>query len=165
LAPVPGSGSQAKEYRESLLKIILDTNVLIEAFRDDGFAGILEAKLRRSRLYLSSVVAMELRAGCRTRAQIRALLSYFAPFEKAERIVSPSHAGFVRSGYVLAELGERFGFEPAKRRSLSNDVLIAVSAVSVGAVLVTHNSADFRFIDQCLPLKWFQSLEDIPPSS
>jgi len=115
--------------------------------------------VHRAQLYMSSVVAMELRAGCRTRRDSRILEQLLAPFVSAGRIVTPHHAIFWRAGQTLADLGQRTGLDAAARRRLVNDVLIALSAVSIGAALVTEDRADFKLIAQDVPLVWFSSVD------
>lgn len=142
------------------MKVIFDTDVLIDFFRSGAELESIEGAISRSSIYLSSIVAMELYAGARRRSDRRMLGQFFQPFERAGRLVSPNHALFCRAGGVLAELGSRFGFDAAKRRSLANDLLIALSAVSIGAIVVTNNRRDFAPIADCISLPWFGSARE-----
>lgn len=74
--------------------------------------------------------------------------------------MTPNHEICCQAGAVLAELGSRFGFEAEKRRRIANDVLIGLSAASIGAALITLNRADFSPIAQCIPLIWYGSAEE-----
>jgi predicted nucleic acid-binding protein len=135
------------------MKILFDTNVLVGFFRNPREKEEFELRTRRPLLYMSSVVALELFAGCRTRRQEKALISFLKPFEKAGRLVTPDHACFRDAGKVLAGLG-RDGMGKAHCRQIVNDVLIAVSAVRFGMVVVTANGASFSLIDMRIPVRW-----------
>jgi predicted nucleic acid-binding protein len=135
------------------MKVLLDTNVLISFFRDPGLREAFEARTHRPLLFFSSVVAMELFAGCRTAREERALSSLLKPFEKAGRILTPDHICFRDAGEVLAALG-RDGIRAAHRRQIVNDVLIAVSAARAGIGVVTSNAADFSRIGKHVPVRW-----------
>ncbi len=109
---------------------------------------------------MSSVVAMELRAGCAAKSDVRSLEKFLRPFDRSGRIVYPNHEMWIRAGSVLADLGRRFAVEPSRRRTMSNDTLIALSAVSIGAAVVTRNARDFALLARAIPLIWFGSVED-----
>ncbi len=135
------------------MKALLDTNVLIGFFRDPRKRDTFEATSNRPLLFMSSIVAMELFAGCRTAVQRSALTAFLKPFEKAGRLVTPSHAAFLETGRILALLaGEGIG--KAHLRQMSNDVVIAVSAARAGLVVVTRNSQDFSRIARWTPVRW-----------
>jgi predicted nucleic acid-binding protein len=102
---------------------------------------------------MSSVVALELFAGCRTARQAKALAGFLKPFEKAGRLVTPDHACYREAGRVLAGLG-RDGVGITHRRQIVNDVLIAVSAVRSGMVVATANAGDFRRIERHVAVRW-----------
>jgi predicted nucleic acid-binding protein len=135
------------------MKVLLDTNVLIGFFRNPRRKEELESRTRRPLFFMSSIVALELFAGCRTPRQEKALISFLRPFEKAARIVTPDHACFREAGRVLAGLA-RDGIGTAHRRQIVNDVLIAVTAGRSGLVVITANAADFSLIDKHTPVRW-----------
>src|SRR5262249_49965180 len=114
-----------------------------------------EARTDRPLLFMSSIVAMELFAGCRTQRQQSALTSFLKPFEKARRLVTPDHAALMEAGRVLAQLG-RDGIAKVHRRQMSNDVIIAVTAVRAGIVVITQNTQDFTRIEKHLPVRWMR---------
>ena len=137
------------------MKLILDTNVCIAFFRNPVLKEEFESRTQRPLLFLSSIVAMELLAGCRLPRQEKALTNFLKPFEKAGRVVTPDHGSFREAGKVLAGLGAD-GIGTAHRRQMLNDVLIAVTATRAGAVVVTANARDFAQIEKHTPVRWVQ---------
>jgi predicted nucleic acid-binding protein len=135
------------------MKIILDRNVWIRFLRNPNARAEFEARMNRSLLFMSSVVAMELLAGGRTGDRARALAILLKPFERAGRIVIPDHGCFRETGRVLASLSND-GIGQAHRLPLVNDVLIAVSTARAGAILITHNAEDFFRIARHTPVRW-----------
>lgn len=135
------------------MKTVFDTNVWVRFFRRPDDRAALEARLKRPLVLMSSVVVMELRAGCPTRREAAELDLFLKPYEKAGRVVSPDMGAFYEAGNVLAKLGAE-GVSPAERRRLTNDVLIAVTAVRHGARVITSNVRDFAKIERYLPLSW-----------
>jgi predicted nucleic acid-binding protein len=135
------------------MKVLLDSNVLIGFFRNPRQKEEFESRTRRPLLFMSSVVALELFAGCRTTRQEKALMSFLKPFEKAGRVVTPDYACFREAGHVLAGLG-RDGMGVAHRRQIVNDVLIAVTARRAGMVVITANAGDFSLIGKHTPVRW-----------
>lgn len=133
-------------------KYALDTNVFIDAFRDDAAAGALDAFFRRALVvtFLSAVVVQELGAGARTRKDALLLQrAIVTPFERRNRIVTPSAAAFKESGRMLAALVAREGADTVRgNRSLANDTLLAASCREQGLTLIS-NDADF---DRIRPL-------------
>jgi predicted nucleic acid-binding protein len=55
--------------------------------------------------FLSSIVALELFAGCRTSREKTALGKFLKPFEKADHIVTPDPACFREAELVLWGIG------------------------------------------------------------
>ena len=137
------------------MKLLLDTNVLIGFFRDPLAKDSFEAQWSRPLLCMSSLVAMELFAGCRNRRQQSALATFLKPFEKAARLVTPDHSALLESGRVLAQLG-REGIGKAHLRQITNDVIIGVTAARAGVVVVTRNARDFSRIEKHTPVRWMQ---------
>jgi len=120
-------------------KIVLDTNIYIDwlnrGLREDLMIG------RGVVRYLSAVVHMELRMGARTKRARRALDQLFAAYRAGDRIIAPSPAIYDDAGSILQRLGNS-GRE-IRRAALVHDVLIALSARSIGAMLITANPDDF----------------------
>lgn len=127
---------------------ILDSQMMIRAIRyereTERFRGFLSVSL----VYLCSVVAQELLAGARDDEMRRLRREFLEPFEKVDRLATPSYRGWTEAGLVLREMRRR-GFIVTS--SLTNDVLIAVSAAEVGATLVHDNSRDFEAIKRLYP--------------
>lgn len=93
---------------------------------------------------------MELLAGARKPEQRRLLDRMFAPYSKALRIVSLDANHFYKAGECLSQLGMK---RKEIHMGLSHDVLIAISAISIGAMLYTSNKKDFSRIQGLLPVK------------
>src|SRR5277367_602431 len=135
------------------MKAVLDTNVLIDFFRNPNHKEEFEAKTLRPQFFMSSVVAMELFAGCRTKRQQSELKSFLKPFEKAKRVIAPDHSAFLEAGIVLARLGAQ-GVDVVRRRQLVNDIPIAVTAARDGTVVIPGNAQVFSLIKVCAQVRW-----------
>ena len=128
-------------------KFALDSNLYIDAFRDDSEAERLLAFHERyaSFEYLSAVVRLELRAGARSATDANRLERHVvAPFERRGRVFSPGLAAWKAAGAALAALG------PSTSRAFYNDVLIAASCREHGVALVTRNTRDYERIQSAL---------------
>jgi len=79
--------------------------------------------------------------------------SVVAAFDRAERILVPSGAVYEDAGHVLRALQESRGYQVSGSHSVVNDVLIALSARSIGAMVVTSNAKDFAAIREVRPFK------------
>lgn len=137
------------------MKTVLDTNVVIGFLRNRARKDAFESRTVRPQLYMSSVVVMELYAGCRTKRHTSHLDAFLEPFEKAKRLITPDHGSFREAGRVLEKLGVA-GLTSPELRQITNDVLIAVSALRAGAVVLTSNVADFSRIASQVPVRWLQ---------
>lgn len=129
----------------SLLKVILDTNLYIDwmndGLREDVMAGPGFVR------YLSAVVQMELRAGARTLPARRAVDQLARAYRSARRLVAPDAGLFDAAGRTLRLLRDQ-GRE-VRRSSLVADVLIAHTARSLGARLLTADR-DFEAVRKVL---------------
>lgn len=132
------------------MKFVLDTNVFVDAFRDEAFADALSGFLEHALpwTYLSAVVVQELAAGARTPRQVRALeFSILRPFQRRGRVFAPSPDAFRESGRLLAELAGREGWPAVHANpSLANDALLAASCREQGFTLVTSDGDFGRFL-------------------
>jgi predicted nucleic acid-binding protein len=117
----------------SLRKVVLDTNIYLDWMN----RGLREPLLIGPGFvrYLSAVVQMELRVGARTPPARRAVDQLLRAYRTAGRVVAPDAALFDSAGRTLRALHEA-GRE-VRRSSLVGDVLIAHTARSLGASLVT----------------------------
>jgi predicted nucleic acid-binding protein len=133
---------------------LFDTSVYIAVLRDATFAETFRPRYVRDipLTHCSSVVIHELLAGARTpRHRGQAALLY-APFERARRIVTPTHLVWKEAAAVVATLFDKTPqWRSTISRGLLNDILIALSGRSIGATVVTRNGADFRLIQQYRP--------------
>ena len=130
----------------------LDTNIYIRALREPGRLALLKRFLIRTgtRLRLSAVVALELRAGARTPAHEEAVGDLLREYTGRERVIVPSFAAYVEGGRILAALGARERAGVSRVGSLVNDVLIAASCREAGARLVTENVGDYNAVQRHL---------------
>jgi predicted nucleic acid-binding protein len=122
---------------------VVDTNVYIDAIRTDAGRAGLGAFLTAFApvVHMSAVVVQELRAGARGASAARLEAAFVAPFERRERLITPSYNAWKEAGRVLSELVAPDAWASVTR-SFVNDVLLAVSCRESGAVLVTRNVAD-----------------------
>jgi predicted nucleic acid-binding protein len=127
-------------------KFVLDTNCFVDASRrDDEAAAFAEFCARAAPgLYLSTVVAAELRAGAGSAKDRRTLERHvLSPYLRRGRVLNPSPAAWDALGTTLAALVEEDGLVLREvRRSFVFDILIARSCREIGATLVSRNSTD-----------------------
>ena len=129
-----------------MTKVIPDTNILIGWLRERKYSDLLFCPgLVR---YLSSIVAMELYAGVHLKKDKDGVDRIYNIFNKTRRIVVPEKSSFPKAGIVLDNLRTRQGYDLKKTVSLSHDVLIALSALSIGATVITENQKDFLAIQR-----------------
>jgi len=120
--------------------IILDTSILV----DDLRTGRHEERIQRltGLIRSSSVVLAELLRGAATSAE-RDLLAEIA---RNHPVLTPTENNWIESGEILSRMRSDLGFASEKLRDLHFDVLIALTARSYGARLITSNRADFDLI-------------------
>ena len=137
-------------------RIVYDTSFYIEFLRSKSFALSIRSRYEADIpvTVFSSVVEQELLAGATDQLKVAAVEGLYRPFERVRRIVTPSHSIWQQAGRVLGtmrrtrgDLVDRLG------GSFVNDLLIALSARSVGATVVTLNADDFRMIAKYVPLR------------
>ena len=123
-------------------KALFDTNLYVGWFNE----GLHEALLLGPGLvrYLSSVVQMELRVGAATRSSRRLLDQLVRAHKASERLVTPSTSVFDEAGLVIRAL--RMAGREVRQASLVNDVLIALTARTLGATVYTADGMDFAAI-------------------
>jgi predicted nucleic acid-binding protein len=131
-------------------RYVLDTNCFIDAASSEAPAAAYEAFVARAApgLWLSAVVAAELRAGARTtRARQTLERHVLGPYVRRGRVLTPSAASWEALGTTLATLASREGLDLRQvPRSFVFDVLIAHSCREAGAVLVSANTSDMARI-------------------
>ena len=131
-----------------LRKFVLDTNCFIDATRDANARAALEAFSLQAApgLYLSAVVAAELRAGAgRSRPTLER--DVLTPYVRRGRLLTPSAQSWDVLGTTLGTLADRDCVVLAQmRRSFLFDILIAQSCREAGATLVSANTRDLERI-------------------
>jgi predicted nucleic acid-binding protein len=92
---------------------------------------------------MSSVVLAELWRGATERKE----REFLRALENNRRLfLTPTEANWLESGRVLGQIHSDRGFAPEKLRDLHFDVLIALTARTSGARVITSNRADFEMI-------------------
>lgn len=132
-------------------RVIVDTNLYIDWLN----AGKHETLLFQPDTvkFMSAVVMMELLAGAHSTLDQRRLQDLFRTFAKLGRIVTPSSTTYEEAGEVLRQLQMTPRYHFRQSRSLTSDVLIALSARTIGGTVVTQNKRDFLAIQSIRPFK------------
>jgi predicted nucleic acid-binding protein len=130
----------------SQAKAILDTSVYLPFLRRDADIHDLGFLQRPTLLYMSSVVFAELYAGAKDRSTLRLLGKLYRTFDRLDRVITPDKQVWFETSRVLQQLRLRHGFEATGLGRLTHDVLIALSARKIGAVIFTRNRRDFERI-------------------
>lgn len=130
----------------------LDSSVYIDAIRSRQDQELKRFLTRAGgQVVVSSVVAMELRAGAWTvedEADVQALIG---GYRQRGRMIVPSFEAYLQAGRVLAAL--RFPARSKERPAAPSfvaDVLLAASCRESGVVLVTNNFGDVTRIQRHL---------------
>ena len=127
-------------------KALLDTSIYLSFLRRDEEIRDLGFLRRPTLLYMSSVVFAELYAGARDRFTLRRLERLYRTFDRLERVVTPDRQVWYETAQLLQQFGLRQGFETTGLARLTHDVLIALSARKIGAMVFTLNKSDFERI-------------------
>jgi predicted nucleic acid-binding protein len=127
--------------------VIFDTSVLVDEVctgrhrkRIESVAGLVR---------MSSVALAELLRGVTGPAEHKFLRN----LARNHPIWTPTQKNWLESGEILAKIRADQGFEPHKLRDLHFDVLIALTARSHGARLITTNRTDFELITRYRQIK------------
>ena len=136
------------------MPILFDSSVYIGALRSPGVDSmLLQRWVRQSPLWLSAVVLEELYAGARPAGR-RVIAKLERDFSKAARVLVPTLSDWAAAGKMLAQIGERYGYEKIGRARLTNDALIVASAARSGVTVLTGNQRDFARLAEFCPLQW-----------
>ncbi len=132
-------------------RLVFDTTLYIDWFN----TGAHEPLLFQSDAVkmMSTVVMMELLAGAHSVRDRTCLHDLFRTFRKLDRLLVPSAEVYEDAGGVLRQLQAVHGYRFRQAHSLTNDVLIALSAGAVGGTVVTQNQRDFLAIQSIRPFK------------
>jgi predicted nucleic acid-binding protein len=121
--------------------IILDTSVLVDDIRTGRFGpriATLNGVIRNS-----AVVMAELWRGVVKPVE----REFLRALGRNHPTLTPTEKNWLESGEMLGEIRADRGFTAGKLRDLHFDVLIALTARSHGARLITSNRADFEMIN------------------
>src|ERR1700722_7996824 len=117
--------------------VIFDTSVLIDNQRTARHSERFEHAPGRIRN--SSVVLAELWRGATAEPDRQ----FVRTIEQSRPILTPTENNWLEPGQILARIHHDQRFQPHKLRDLHFDVLIALTARTHGARLITSNRADF----------------------
>lgn len=120
--------------------VILDTSVFIDQLRTGRHQQRIESMAGLVRT--SSVVLAELWRGATQKAE----REFLRTLQRNHPILTPTENNWIESGELLGRLHADRGLRTDKLRDLHFDVLIALTARSHGARLITSNHADFELI-------------------
>lgn len=138
-------------------RFVLDTNLYIAADRDPARAEELERFVTAflPSITLHSVIVQELLAGAIDERREKLVLeSLIEPFERRDRLITPTYATWKTAGLIMARLVQRKLLSPGgSKRSFPNDCVLAASCRENGLVLVTDNREDFALISHVHPFE------------
>lgn len=134
-------------------KHLIDSDLYIDLIRTGQYLGEIDLLYEREtpNIYFSSIVAAELLAGARTPSMLKIVNGLVRPFEKVNRIVTPTHKDWKMAATILAKILTFHPWSKEKLHSIANDCLLAVSAKSNGAFVHTKNRSDFLLIQSVYP--------------
>lgn len=120
--------------------VIFDTSIFINHLR----TGCYQERINSisGLIRTSSVVLAELLRGATKPAE----LTFLKQLEKNHPVLTPTENNWLESGQLLSKIRMDKGFTPEKLRDLHFDLLIALTARSIGARLITANRGDFELI-------------------
>ena len=120
--------------------VVFDSSVLIDQIRGNRY---LDRMLNLTGVVCNSAAVLaELWRGATTPVDRQVIQE----LEQRHPILTPTEKNWLESGRILAKIFADKGYEPKKLRDLHFDVLIALTARSHGAKLITSNRADFELI-------------------
>jgi predicted nucleic acid-binding protein len=121
--------------------VVFDTSVLVDHLRTDRHRRRMETL--NGVVRNCAVVLAELWRGVVTSAD----REFLRVLGRNHPILTPTEKNWLESGELLAKIQADRGFTAAKLRDLHFGVLIALTARSHGARLITSNRSDFEMID------------------
>ena len=122
---------------------ILDTSVMVDQLRTNRHRERIDAL--DGVLRTSAVVLAELWRGVRGPGEH----AFLESLERNYPVLTPTEKNWIESGQLLAKIRGNRHLAPEKLRDLHFDVLIALTARSFGARLITSNRGDFEMIRDC----------------
>jgi predicted nucleic acid-binding protein len=130
------------------MKVMFDTNVYISYIRSGRHSEEMEK--RGTIKYIAGTVIMELWAGARTKRAERLLLKNLKPYVAAGRVATLNPEHYITIGQFIANLPKQYDTLIQKSMFL-NDLHIAFTALSIGALLYTEDMDHFEIIGSRLP--------------
>jgi predicted nucleic acid-binding protein len=127
--------------------VIFDTSVLVDEARTGRHRKKIE--LVEGLVRVSWVVLAELLRGVSGPAELK----FLRTLARNHPVLTPTRENWRESGEILSKIRADEGFEPHKLRDLHFDVLIALTARSHGACLITTNRKDFELINRYRQIK------------
>ena len=127
--------------------VIFDTSVLVDEARTGRHRKRIESV--EGVIRVSSVVLAELLRGVVGPSEHK----FLRTLARNHPVLTPTRENWLESGEILARIRAHQGFEPHKLRDLHFDVLIALTACSCGARLITTNRDDFELINRYRQIK------------
>jgi predicted nucleic acid-binding protein len=127
--------------------VLFDTSVLVDEVRTGRHRKRIESVEGLVRML--SVVLAELLRGVTAPAEHK----FLRTLARNHPILTPTQKNWLESGEILAKMRADQDFEPHKLRDLHFDVLIALTACSHGARLITTNRTDFELISRYRQIK------------
>jgi predicted nucleic acid-binding protein len=124
------------------LIVVFDTSVIIDDLRTLRHRGRIQSLVGVIRT--SSVVLAELWRGAANPSDHE----FLRALARSHPILTPTEKNWRESGEMLSRIRADHGFEPHKLRELHFDVLIALTARTHGARLITTNRRDFELISR-----------------
>jgi predicted nucleic acid-binding protein len=92
------------------------------------------------------VVVQELYTGALDPFGERLVNAFVRQTEKTGRVVIPTYRNWKQTGRILAEISRQEPNQRSRIPRLTNDALLAMSVIQIGATLYTFNGEDFRLI-------------------
>jgi len=127
--------------------VIFDSSIIIDDLRSPRHRERLRSVVGAVRT--SSVVLAELWRGAHTPSDRK----FLTALAKNHPVLTPTQKNWLESGEILSRIHADYGFAPHKLRDLHFDVLIALTARSHGARLITTNRTDFELISHYREIK------------
>lgn len=120
--------------------LLFDTSVFIDHLRSGRHREQIASVT--GRLRHSSVVLAELLRGAK-RPEERDFVEALA---KRAPLLTPSERNWLESGRLLTRMSVDRGYSPEKLRDMHFDVLIALTASTHGATVITTDRSDYEMI-------------------
>jgi predicted nucleic acid-binding protein len=127
--------------------VIFDTSVLVDEVRTGRHRKGIESV--EGVVRLSSVVLAELLRGVSGPTELK----FLRTLARNHPVLTPTPRNWLESGEILSRIRADHGVKPHKLRDLHFDVLIALTARSCGALLITTNRKDFELINRYRQIK------------